>query len=148
MMQASERIKNYIKSKESLQLHVYDDGTGHSAIGWGHTWHPGDKEQITEIEAEQLFDADVIIAEVGINKYVKVALLQQEFDACVSFGFNDGLKGFASSEIAHYLNQDNKIEAFSYLGRYCHSGRQPLEGLLIRRAEETLIACGKPVDKY
>jgi len=147
-MQASDKIKNYIKSKESLQLHKYNDGTGHFAIGWGHTWRPGDAETITPAQAEQLFEADIIIAEVAVMRSIHLPLLQQEFDACVSFTYNDGVTGFASSEVAYYLNQNKKIEAFSYLSRYCHSGNIGEAGLLIRRAEEILIACGKPVTGY
>jgi lysozyme len=147
-MQSSLRIKNYIKAKETLQLHCYSDGTGHYAIGYGHTWKPGDREVITQAQADQLFANDILIAEVGVNRYLRVPLLQQEFDACVSFAFNDGIDGFKGSEVLAQLNSGQKINAFSYLPRYCHAGNTALLGLLIRRIEETLIMLGKPVVNY
>lgn len=151
-MQASNRIKNYIKSKETLQLHAYNDGEGNLTIGWGHelisSSATSSAKTITEAEAEQFFDNDILLAERAVNKYLKVALSQQEFDACVSFTFNDGIGGFIGSYVLRQLNAGQKIDAFSYLARYCHSGNTALEGLLIRRAEEILIACGKPVGNY
>ena len=144
-MNASSKIRTYIKSKETLQLHCYNDGTGHYAIGYGHTWKPGDREVITQAQADQLFANDILIAEVGVNRCLRVPLLQQEFDACISFAFNDGIDGFKNSEVLSQLNSGQKINAFSYLPRYCHSGNTALAGLLFRRVEEVLIALGKPV---
>jgi|SRR5665213_1191369 len=145
-MQSSNRIKNYIKSKEGLRLHSYNDGTNHWAIGWGHTWRPGDKAVITEVEAQQLFDADIILAEVAVNRNIRHILLQSQFDALVDFAFNLGAGELA--RVAAIINQGGIIEAFSWFSRYCHSGKTPLEDLLIRRAEEILISCGKAVANY
>lgn len=147
-MNASSRIETYTKSKETLQLHKYNDHYGNWAIGWGHTWREGDPETITLAQAEAYFQDDIAIAEVSINTHVKCALLQQEFDCLVSFVENVGTSAFYHSSTLLYLNQGNKIEAASWIPRYSHSGKTAVAGLLIRRIEETCIFLGMPVKNY
>jgi lysozyme len=147
-MQASTQIKNYIKSKETLRLNIYNDGTNHFAIGYGHTWQPNEPKEITVAEADFLLEQDIFLAEQAIISRVKIALLQREFDALVSLIFNIGKTSFDGSSILLYLSQGNKLEAASYISRYCHSGNVALEGLLIRRLQEASIFMGMSIASY
>jgi lysozyme len=147
-MIASFQIKNYIKGKEALRLQKYNDGTGNFAIGYGHTWSAQEPETITMAQAELLFEQDVFLAEQAIISRVKIPLLQREFDALVSLIFNIGNNAFDGSTILLYLQAGNKIDAASYIPRYCHSGKTALAELLIRRFEEGSIFMGIPVAGY
>lgn len=147
-MITSTKIQNFIKSYEVLRLHSYNDGTGNYAIGWGHTWHPNNPASITVQEAESIFMNDINSCEKYLDHFLKVPLLQYEYDACISFIFNVGAEAFELSSILLYLNQENKIEACSYFSRYCHSGKMPLEGLLKRRLDEANIFLGRGAPHY
>lgn len=148
-MEASIKIKNYIKAKETLQLHAYNDGTGNWAIGYGHTWHHGEPESITPEQANGLFEIDLEACEHAIDYLVKTPLLQYEYDALISFIFNDGVHAFELSSILRALNERSKIEACSWLPRYCHVNQVTAsEGLLKRRIDESNIFLGRGAPNY
>lgn len=85
---------------------VYKCSSGENTIGYGHVVLPNENfTTITEEEAEELLRKDIAIAEDAINRYVKVPLTQNRFDALVSFVFNVGVKAFKSSTLLKKLNQ-------------------------------------------
>ena len=85
---------------------VYQCSSGENTIGYGHVVLPNENfTTITEEEAEELLRKDIAIAEDAINRYVKVPLTQNRFDALVSFVFNVGVKAFKSSTLLKKLNQ-------------------------------------------
>lgn len=85
---------------------VYKCSSGENTIGYGHVVLPDEHfTTITEEEAEELLRKDIIIAEDAINRYVKVPLTQNRFDALVSFVFNVGVKAFKESTLLKKLNQ-------------------------------------------
>lgn len=85
---------------------VYKCSSGENTIGYGHVVLPNEHfTTITEEEAEELLRKDIAIAEDAINRYVKVPLTQNRFDALVSFVFNVGVKAFKSSTLLKKLNQ-------------------------------------------
>lgn len=85
---------------------VYKCSSGENTIGYGHVVLPDEHfTTITEEEAEELLRKDIAIAEDAINRYVKVPLTQNRFDALVSFVFNVGVKAFKSSTLLKKLNQ-------------------------------------------
>ena len=85
---------------------VYKCSSGENTIGYGHVVLPDEHfTTISEEEAEELLRKDIAIAEDAINRYVKVPLTQNRFDALVSFVFNVGVKAFKSSTLLKKLNQ-------------------------------------------
>lgn len=85
---------------------VYKCSSGENTIGYGHVVLPNEHfTTITEEEAEELLRKDIAIAEDAINRYVKVPLTQNRFDALVSFVFNVGVKAFKESTLLKKLNQ-------------------------------------------
>lgn len=95
-----------IKDYEKLRLTSYKDQAGKPTIGWGHLIKPEEffNEPITELEADRLLAADLVDAENAVNRYVKVALAQNQFDALVSFAFNVGRGAFGNSTLVKQLN--------------------------------------------
>lgn len=90
----------------SFASKVYQCSSGENTIGYGHVVLPHEHfETITEEEAEELLKKDIAIAEDAINRYVKVPLTQNRFDALVSFVFNVGVKAFKESTLLKKLNQ-------------------------------------------
>ena len=85
----SPEIKEYIKGHESCQLIAYVDSLGFPTIGWGHLMIKRTFEEITQDQADQLFDQDLCEAnlflchlypelpEVSPNR--KMALLDMAF---------------------------------------------------------------------
>lgn len=106
-MRASDEALNLIKSKESFSATVYICPSGIPTIGWGHAVLPNEFfTSITKEQGTDLLRKDVTIAENCINKAVKVPLSQNQFDALVSFVFNNGVNAFLKSTMLRELNNE------------------------------------------
>ncbi len=90
-----------LKKFEGIRLKTYLDSAGKATIGVGHLLKPGESfpNGITESEAEDLLLADIIPVENAVNALVKVSLSQSQFDALVSWAFNEGSGRLASSTL-------------------------------------------------
>ena len=126
---------------EGLRLTAYQDSVGVWTIGYGHTGadvHPG--LTITQQQASALLLKDVASAVATVNRLVKVALTQNQFDALVDFVFNAGAGNFASSTLLRVLNTGDYAAAAAQFPRWVHAGNQILPGLVARRnAEQALF---------
>lgn len=136
----------FIKSFESFSPVPYLDQTKKIwTIGWGHTdgvnqWTP----QINRDQGEVLFSEDVEGCEECINEELKTELTQSEFDALVSFIFNEGSERFLTSTLLAKLRQGDKQGAAKEFARwiYYHDDlKRPLvsDGLVNRRAKEKAL---------
>jgi lysozyme len=76
-------------------------------IGYGHVINLKEsiKYPILEAKAEELLKKDITWAEKVVNKYVKVTLTQNQFNALVCFVFNIGVTRFKQSTLLSLLNQ-------------------------------------------
>jgi lysozyme len=102
-----------IKSFEGLRLHAYKDIAGVWTIGYGSTRYqdgkaikPNDK-LANETAAADLFGITLNTYVNAVNKGVKVALTQNQFDALVSFIYNVGTGAVISSTLFKMLNAGN-----------------------------------------
>jgi len=100
-----------IKNFEGLRLNAYRDVAGVWTIGYGSTrYHdgrtvkPGDKLS-SEEQASALFTNTLGQYEEAVNDYVKVSLNQNQFDALVSFTYNEGTGALRASTLLHKLNE-------------------------------------------
>jgi lysozyme len=100
-----------IKSFEGLRLSAYRDVAGDWTIGYGSTrYHdgkpvkPGDK-LANEQQADALFANTLDQYENAVNQYVKVPLIQSQFDALVSFTYNEGAGALKESTLLKRLNE-------------------------------------------
>lgn len=93
-MNVSPKGQEFIMSFEKFRPEPYDanPGTGDWTIGYGHKIQPGEKfTTINETQGRDLFLSDLKTKGTDpVDRYVKVPLTQQQYDALVSYVFNAG----------------------------------------------------------
>lgn len=127
-------------------MHVYKDIAGKETIGYGHLLKPGEKFTfITKEEAVDLLRSDVAICESEIVKNFGEDLLQCQFDALASFGFNCGTGVYKNSSVATAIQQgkfeDVPAGLFLWCKAFVNGKKAPVEGLLDRREHEASVFC-------
>jgi lysozyme len=147
-MQASKRAYEIIMKFEYdgkvPPLTAYWDKYGSVwTIGWGHTRTAKQGMEITLFQAERLLIRDVKSSVDAVNKYVKVYITQNMFDALVSFTFNVGSGALARSTLIRRLNAGDIEGAANEFLRWVYAGGEVLKGLVRRReAERNLFLDG------
>lgn len=131
-----------IKLSEGLRLEAYLCPAGVWTIGYGHTKGVKKGDFITLEEAEMLLREDVKDAENAVNKYVKVGINQNQFDALVSFVFNLGSGNFKTSTLLRKLNTGDYLGAANEFKRWNKAGGKVLNGLVKRREDEANLFIG------
>jgi len=128
--------RELIKEFEQLRLTAYKPHQDDKwTIGWGHT--PSYKGQvITAGEAEALFNEDVFTHEEYINKYIRVYLSQNQFDAISGWVFNVGGEALRRSTLVKELNKGHYDRVPAQLKRWNKSGGRVMRGLTRRRSRE------------
>lgn len=135
------RDKQLIKESEGLKLEAYLDAVGVWTIGYGDTG--ADVKEglvITKEEAEERLEQRLREFEGYVNKYVKVDLNQNQFDALVSLVYNIGPENFRTSTLLKLLNLSDYQGAADQFPRW-NKGRVngklvALNGLTTRRNKE------------
>jgi len=137
-MRTSEKGLQLIQREEGFSAFPYQDIAGIWTIGFGHRMLPGESypHGITREEGVQILMRDLGIAEAGIERLVKVALTQSQFDALVDFTFNLGIERLAQSTLLKLLNAGDYAAVPGQLLEWCHSGGKVVPGLLARRQKE------------
>ncbi len=136
-MKITEKGLRIIKDSEGLELKSYKCPAGKLTIGYGHTGVdvlPG--MTINELAADIYLKMDCADAENAVNKYVKVPLNQNQFDALVSFIFNIGSGKFLNSSLLTKLNAGDYAGAAELFLMWTHGGGKELPGLVARRKKE------------
>lgn len=129
--------KDIIRQHEGLRLEAYLDTGGVWTIGYGHTGPEVVKGlKITLEQAEAYLSADLKTAEAGVNKYVKVLLTQNQFDALVSLTYNIGVSAFGLSTLVRLLNQGDYKGAAEQFLRWNKDNGRVIDGLTNRRRLE------------
>jgi GH24 family phage-related lysozyme (muramidase) len=135
-MQISQNGINLIKEFEGCKLTAYDDGTGTSTIGYGHTKGVKMDDIITQERAEELLKEDLIEYEGYVqalinNGIIEFPINQNQFDALTSFCMNLG----ESNLMMLVKNRTANIVADKIL-LYNHANGEVWEGLTRRRQAE------------
>lgn len=147
-MQTSQTLKKFLRGSESLHLKAYPDPGSRDGtpwtIGWGTTTYEDgtpvqEGDEITEARADALFEHHVKIVERAIDKYVVVPLLQNQFDALVSFIYNVGVGAFASSTMLKRLNVGDYAGAAAEFDRWVYNDGKVMQGLRNRRDREKAL---------
>lgn len=140
-----------LKLWEGIVLTVYRDVAGLPTIGVGHLLTRSELMSgklkigrktvkylggITEEQALELLRQDLRDYENAVNKFVKVELSQNQFDALVSFCFNVGETAFMRSTLVKLLNDGQYDEVPAQLRRWVYAGGQRRRGLELRRQKE------------
>ena len=148
-MKLSNNGTKLIKAFEGLVLHPYKDVAGVWTIGYGSTSYAdgkavkaGDKP-ITKAQADELFGKTLEQYETAVNKSVHVPLTQNQFDALVSFTYNEGIGALKQSTLLKKLNLKDYVataECFSAWNKITdpHTGKKVVcDTLTKRRAKES-----------
>jgi lysozyme len=146
-MQLSNYGLNIIKAFEGLRLSAYRDVAGVWTIGYGSTFYhdgkpvkPGDM-LANELQADALLRNTTGQFEDAVNRVVKVPLSQNQFDALVSFTYNEGIGALEQSTLLVKLNEKNYQEAAEHFLAWDKitdpkTGRKVICDTLVKRREE------------
>lgn len=150
-MQLSEHGYKVIKNFEGLRLMAYRDVAGVWTIGYGSTLYhdgkkvkPGDK-LASESQADALFKNTLGQYENAVNEFVKVSVSQNQFDALVSFAYNEGTGALKNSTLLAKLNEgDYEAAAAHFLAwnkitDHQTGQKEVCDTLVQRRKEESLL---------
>jgi lysozyme len=141
-MKISQKGIDLIKSFEGFRPKMYLDSAGLPTIGYG-TLIDEDNEKylltatINEVEAERLLLADVAKYEARVSQMIKAALLQNQYDALISFAYNAGTTALRKSTLLAKVNanpNDHSIEA--EFMKWVYAGGKKIKGLMNRRIKE------------
>ena len=103
-MTTSPAGRSLIESFEGCVYVAYQDQRGIWTCGYGHTQGVVEGVVCTKAQADAWLEGDLAIAEGAVNRMVKAALRQNQFDALVSLVYNIGQGNFAESTVLKRLN--------------------------------------------
>ena len=127
-----------IKEEETLQLQAYELG-GLWLIGYGHLMLEGEKDVITEAEADAFLIEDLHWCESAIERYVKIPVTLNEFSAMVAFCYNVGSGKKRGSSIVKKINKQDRPGAANGFLLWNRMNGVVMEALAKRRARERTL---------
>ncbi|MEM7771605.1 MAG: lysozyme [Cyanobacteria bacterium P01_A01_bin.37] len=128
--------KELIKRFEGLKLQSYLCPADVWTIGYGSTDGIVQDMKISEGEADNLLEKDLVRFEKAVNTFVEVPLNDNEFSALVSLAFNIGIGAFKRSTLLKLLNKNKRAIAAREFDKWIWGGEKILPGLVARRAAE------------
>jgi lysozyme len=145
-MQISNEGLALIKTDEGFKPRLYNCPANDCSIGFGFLVHHGPicgaaseapfAGGISEERATELLLQDVAYAEHAVEHLVKVPLTQGQYDALVSFTYNEGAGRLQTSTLLKALNTGNYAAVPAELSKWVFGGGVKLPGLVTRRAAE------------
>lgn len=144
-MKTSQAGVNLIKSFEGFSFTAYKCPAGVWTVGYGHTGPEViEGSRVTEQQAEKILKKDLEAAENAVTNLVKIPLTQHQFDALVSFTYNNGQGALCYSTLLKRLNSGEEpcSVAKEEFPRWVKGeGNEVLNGLVRRRASEVQLFC-------
>jgi len=153
MMKLGPNGEKLIKEGEGLVLYTYDDANpgkpflkgkpkGELTIGYGHTSAAGSPKvvpgmKITKAEAEKIFKADIKKYVDEVNALVTREVMQNQFDALVSFHYNTGALG--KSTLLKKVNAGQFDQVPAEFMKWVNQNGEPVPGLVNRRRAEVAV---------
>ena len=133
-----------VKEFEGLRLKAYKCPAAVWTIGYGHTSAAGNpivtpELVITNDEADQILERDMVQYEDGVRKFVKVELTQNQFDALVDFAYNAGVGALQKSTLLKKVNAGKFDEVPAEFMKWTKGGGKELPGLVRRRRAEVKL---------
>ena len=134
---------DFTKRYEGLRLKAYQDSGGIWTVGYGHTGSDVVQGRcVSELEAEALLRADLRNAINCVNRSVRTAIEQNQFDALVDFAYNAGQGSFVRSTLLTKLNSRDFEGAAGQFSLWVNVSGKPLPGLVRRRYAEAAMFRG------
>lgn len=144
-MKTSSAGVNLIKSFEGFSSTAYKCPSGVWTVGYGHTGpNVVEGSRVTEQQAEKILKKDLESAENAVSNLVKINLTQHQFDALVSFTYNNGQGALCYSTLLKRLNagEDPFSVAKEEFPRWIKGEKNEiLNGLVRRRSAEVQLFC-------
>ena len=133
-----------VKEFEGLKLKAYKCPAAVWTVGYGHTSAAGNPIVtpdlvISNAEAEQILERDMVQYEDGVRKFVKVELTQNQFDALVDFAYNAGVGALQKSTLLKKVNAGKFDEVPAEFMKWTKGGGKELPGLVRRRRAEVKL---------
>jgi len=131
----------FIALWEGFSPCIYLDIANFPTIGYGHKILKGEKFEtpITIEQGLEILGRDLNVAEIGVGRYISVALSDLQFDALVSFTFNLGTFALQRSTLRSRLNRGDFLGAADEFPKWIFAGGRKSQGLLNRRCAERAI---------
>lgn len=145
-MKSSRNAIELIKMAEGFKSQPYLCPAKVPTIGYGSTRYADNTpvkmsdKPITVAQAEELLLATLAKEyEPAVNRYVRVVINQNQFDALVSFVYNLGIQALRTSTLLRLVNENKFIAASSEFKKWIWANGKKLPGLIIRRERERLL---------
>lgn len=153
-MKLSQAGRDLLIQLEGLKKHIYLDSGNRQTIGIGHLLTAEEKKTgrlllgahrvnyamgITEQQAKQLLDQDILPFEHVVSESVNVELQPHEFDALVIFALNIGAYAFRKSTLLKQLNAGYYSSVPMELMRWNKINGKESDGLTNRRKSEVKL---------
>ena len=138
-MKISQEGLALIKRFEGCRLEAYKCSANVLTIGYGNTGGVKETDTITQEEADELLEKDVLKFEEYVEDNVIVELDQSQFDALVAWTFNLGPGNLRESTMLKKLNDADYASVPSEMKRWNKAGGKTLDGLIRRRNAEALL---------
>lgn len=128
-MKTSQAAINKLKGGEGFSATAYPDsknaaGVQLYSIGYGHQIQPNQlhlkTETINKATAEQLLRSDIAPLELQINQAVIKGFNQNQFDACIDFGYNCG-SGALSKILRTWTGTHSTDKVTAQMKQYVHT---------------------------
>jgi len=131
---------------------AYTCPAGVTTIGWGTTTEHGHAIKPglvwTKAQCDDAFTRDMVRFENDVKRLVKVTLAQHQFDALTSFTYNCGAGNFGKSTLLKKVNAGDFKGAAAEFHKWNKGGGKVLNGLVRRRASESLLFQNIPDADY
>lgn len=115
LMAIAKSTLDFIIKVEGFETKAYKDTKGLWTIGVGHLIKPDEQHLLntvlTEEQVHELLQKDLKWCDEAVNRYVKVPLNQNQYDALYSLCFNIGAPNFSKSEVVKNLNKGDYLKA-------------------------------------
>ena len=137
-MKTSQKGLTLIKKFEGFSDKEYICPAGKVTIGYGHVILPNEdfQQPMTKKEAEILLKKDLEPRELALNKFLKVKISQNQFDALMSLIYNIGVANFKQSTLLKFINDRLFDKVPDQFRRWKYINKVASKGLLNRREEE------------
>ncbi|MEO3357228.1 lysozyme [Acinetobacter haemolyticus] len=140
----SEKGYEIIREFEGFRSTAYRDTGGVWTIGFGTIRYPNgvkvkQGDTCTRGQAELWLKNDCLWVDACLDKYVKVKVSQNQFDALASFVYNVGETQFIKSTMLSLINQNNLTAAANQFDRWIFDNGKRIQGLVNRRAKEKTL---------
>ena len=131
-------VINFIKQFEGFSATPYYCPSVYRTIGFGHRMKVDEHwEKLTMKEAEEVLAKDILQAEKGVQRLIRVPLNPNQFIALVSFTFNVGTGALQRSTLRQKVNRQDHEEVPEEFMKWIYGNGKILKGLIWRRITES-----------